>query len=310
LVAFWLWQAGVWQRFWFWTVTYASVHASVETWSFGRGRLALFFAGLKWDMLLWLWAAVGLVCIFIISRGRTFLPMALLVFSTAAVCPAFFFSPHYFILLLPAIALLVGYALEAAETRPIPWTLFVVCWCVIAFSRKDVFFEMTPEQISDQTYGRNNFEAYPILGHYLKSHTPPDATMAILGSEPELLFYAHRRSVTGYIYMYDLVENQPLREKMQREMIGEVEQGKPDLVVFVNLTPSWLPSRPEDFAAIHQWLMQYTENLYEPFGVGTFPPTHFFWGTNSFNHVPPPARFLWVFKRKAVALWPSQPEPL
>jgi hypothetical protein len=304
LTACWLWQAGVWPKFWFWTVTYASVHATVETWSFGRDRLALFFAGLKWDVLLWLLAAAGLVCVFALSRGRKFFPTALLVLSAAAVCPAFYFSPHYFILLLPAIALLTGYALEAADKRTIPWILFVVCWSLIVFSRRDVFFEMTAEQISDRTYGRNDFEAYPAIGDYLRTHTPAGATLAILGSEPELLFYAHRRSVTGYIYMYDLVEDQPLREKMRREMIDEVEQGKPDLVVFVNLTPSWLPSRPEDFEAIHQWLIPYTERFYEPFGVATFPPTGIFWGTNSFERVPSAARFLWIFKRKESAPLP------
>jgi hypothetical protein len=304
LTGCWLWQAGVWPKFWFWTVTYASVHATVETWSFGRDRLALFFAGLKRDVLLWLWAAAGLVCVFALSRGRKFFPTALLVLSAAAVCPAFYFSPHYFILVLPAIALLTGYALEAADRRTVPWILFVVSWGLIVFSRRDVFFEMTPRQISGRTYGRNDFAAYPAIGDYLRTHTLPGATLAILGSEPELLFYAHRRSVTGYIYMYDLVEDQPLREKMRREMIDEVEQGKPDLVVFVNLTPSWLPSRPEDFEAIHQWLTHYTEKSYEPFGVATFPPTGIFWGTNSFERVPSAARFLWIFKRKESALLP------
>jgi hypothetical protein len=91
---------------------------------------------------------------------------------------------------------------------------------------------------------------------------------------------------------------------MQREMISEVEQGKPGFVVFVNLTPSWLPSRPEDFEAIRQWLIHYTDTFYEPFGVATFPPTAIFWGTNSFEHVPSPARFLWIFKRKENALLP------
>jgi hypothetical protein len=307
LTILWLWYAGVWQKFWFWTVAYASIHASVETWSFGRDRLALFFAGLKWDGLLWLWAAAGLICVFVIGRGRRFFPIALLVLSAAAVCPAFFFSPHYFILLLPSIALLAGYALQAAAWRKIPWILFAVCWSVIVLNRRDVFFAMTLEQISDKTYGRNNFEAYPAIGDYLRSHTPPGATMAILGSEPELLFYAHRRSVTGYIYMYDLVEDQPLREKMQRELIDEVENGKPDLVVFVNLTPSWLPSRPENLAAIHQWLMHYTESFYEPYGVATFPPTGVFWGTTSFERVPFKERFLWIFKRKESAVWPGEP---
>ena len=201
--------------------------------------------------------------------------------------------------MLPALALLAGYALETAGQREIPWILFAVCWCFIVLSRRDVFFEMTPAQISDSTYGRNEFEVYPDVGDYLRDIRLPDATLAVLGSEPELLFYAHRRSVTGYIYMYDLVEDQPLREKMQREMISERwSKGKPGFVVFVNLSPSWLPSRPEDFEAIRQWLIHYTDTFYEPFGVATFPPTGIFWGTNCFERVPPPARFLWVFKRK------------
>jgi hypothetical protein len=304
LTAGWLWYAGVWSKFWFWTVTYASVHATVETWSFARDRLALFFAGLKWDVLLWLWAGAGLICGFTAARGRRFFPTALLVLSAAAVCPAFYFSPHYFIVLLPALALLAGYALETAGRRKTPWILFAASWCFIVLSRREVFFEMTPAQISDSTYGRNQFEVYPDIGDYLKTHTPADATVAVLGSEPELLFYAHRRSVTGYIYMYDLVQEQPLREKMQREMISEVEQGKPDLVVFVNLTPSWLPSRSEDFEAIRQWLIRYTDTFYEPFGVATFPPTAIVWGKNSFERVPPQARFLWIFKRKEHAPLP------
>ena len=40
----------------------------------------------------------------------------------------------------------------------------------------------------------------------LREHSAPDARIAILGSEPEILFYARRHSATGYIYMYDLLE--------------------------------------------------------------------------------------------------------
>jgi hypothetical protein len=300
--ACWLWWAGVWSKFWFWTVTYASIHATVETWSFGRDRLALFFAGLGWDVLLWLWAVVGLGCMLMRKdAGRKFFPMALLAVSTAAVCPAFYFSPHYFVLLLPAFSLLTGCALEAAAARKAPWILFGVCWILATAGRRDVFFELTPEQISARTYGRNAFPVYPSIGDYLKTHTPESATLAVLGSEPELLFYADRRSITGYIYMYDLVEDQPLREKMRREMMSEVEQGRPDFIVFVNLTPSWMPSRPEYFEVIQQWLVHYTETFYEPFGVATFPPTAIYWGNDSFQRVPPRDRFLWIFKRREIA---------
>ena len=47
VTAGWLWQARVWSRFWFWTVTYASVHATVETWSFGQGPIGLVLRGVE-----------------------------------------------------------------------------------------------------------------------------------------------------------------------------------------------------------------------------------------------------------------------
>jgi 4-amino-4-deoxy-L-arabinose transferase-like glycosyltransferase len=292
-----LWRAGVWDRFWFWTVTYARIHATVEPWSFVWQRLGLFFKGLKWDAVFWVWAAVGLGCV-LAGKSRKFFPVALLAFSAVAVCPTAYFSPHYFVLLLPAIALLTGEALASAAARTLPWILFAACWVFVVVVHRDAFFEWSPEQVSGFTYWRNAFQVYPAIGDYIRANTPGAATMAVLGSEPELMFYARRRSVTGYIYMYDLVEDQPLREQMKREMIGEVERGHPDLVIFVNSSPSWMPSRPENFDGIKQWLEQFTDKLYEPFGVATYAPYTIYWGRGSFERVPAKDRFLWIFKRK------------
>ena len=37
---------------------------------------------------------------------------------------------------------------------------------------------------------------------YIRNHSGPDALVAVLGSEPEIYFLAHRHSATGYIYTY------------------------------------------------------------------------------------------------------------
>ncbi|MGA2173385.1 MAG: glycosyltransferase family 39 protein [Verrucomicrobiota bacterium] len=300
LLTFWLlWRAGVWAKFWFWTVTYARVHATLAPWSFGRERLAVFFGGLGWDAVFWVWAALGLGCVLAAKKGdKRFFPVALLAFSVAAVCPTFHFYPHYFVLLLPAIALLTGEALAAAAERKAPWIFFAACWVFLVAIHREAFFKWKPDQVSGFTYWRNAFQVYPPIGEYLKTNTPAGATLAVLGSEPELLFYAHRRSVTGYIYMYDVVEDQPLREQMEREMIGEVERGRPDFVIFVNSGLSWIPSRSEDFEAIKQWMEQYTDKFYEPYGLATFPPYTIYWGKGSFQRVPSAQRFVWIFKRK------------
>ena len=57
--------------------------------------------------------------------------------------------------------------------------------------------------------------------------------IAVLGSEPEVLFYADRPSATGYIYMYSLTERQPLAAGMQQELIQDVTATRPLYVVLV-----------------------------------------------------------------------------
>jgi hypothetical protein len=150
-------------------------------------------------------------------------------------------------------------------------------------------------------YSINDFKVYPIVADFLKSHSAPTATVAVLGSEPELLFYAHRRSVTGYIYMYDLVQDQPFRQKMEKEMISEVERGCPDYLVFVNLTLSWAPVPRERLEGIRHWFANYIQGRYEPCGVVTFPPNQYFWGPDCFRTVPPGHRFVLLYKRNTPA---------
>jgi hypothetical protein len=64
--------------------------------------------------------------------------------------------------------------------------------------------------------------------------------VAVLGSEPEIYFYAQRHSATGYIYTYALTEEQAYASTMQREFIREVESAVPEFVVYVLIEPSWL----------------------------------------------------------------------
>ena len=66
----------------------------------------------------------------------------------------------------------------------------------------------------------------------------------MLGSEPQIYFYSGRRSATGYLYMYGLMEDQKYALRMQQEMIGEIETNSPEFVVFVHIPSSW--ARPLD----------------------------------------------------------------
>jgi 4-amino-4-deoxy-L-arabinose transferase-like glycosyltransferase len=305
-----LWRAGVWDRFWWWTVTYARTHAASLPWAEGEKRLADFFAQVSWDGVFWALAPAGLLCA-LLGKGRLgdkFFFLWLLFFSAVAVCPTFHFTSHYFVLMLPVVALLAAKAFAVpsewladqprALARAAPWILFGLLWCGVAWSYLGAFFLWGPEEVADRMYQMNNFQAYPVIGDYLKRHASPKARFAVLGSEPELLFYAHRRSVTGYIYMYDVVQDQPFRERMEKDFISELERGRPEFVAFVNLESSWRPSPQERINGIRDWLMNYTASQFEPYGVVTFPPNEYFWGPDCLRQVPPGHRFVIIYQRK------------
>jgi 4-amino-4-deoxy-L-arabinose transferase-like glycosyltransferase len=310
LTALLLWWAGVGKKFWWWTMTYAGVHATQLSWSDGGVLLAGYFKQLHWDGLFWVLAAAGLACV-LKQKNRPdekFFFVTFLLFSAAAVCPTFHFTYHYFVLMLPVVALLAakvfGTAAARLASRPMaivrwaPWLLFALSWAGVAWTHRGIFFVRTPAEAAAWLYPVNNFQVYPVIGAYLDQHALPTAKIAVLGSEPELMFYAHRHSVTGYIYMYDLVQEQPFRELMEREMINEVEQGRPDYLVFVNLNQSWAPRQSEYFELILRWLEDYTDRLYKPYGVVTFPPNRYLWGPDCLRRVPPGSRFVTIFERK------------
>jgi tetratricopeptide (TPR) repeat protein len=130
-------------------------------------------------------------------------------------------------------------------------------------------------------YKGNPFPEAIQIADYIRTHSAKDARIAVLGSEPEILFYAQRRSVTGHIYMFGLVENQPYALTMQKEVIRDVETSQPDYVVYVTYDSSWFRriSSPVD---IFNWWNTYQRQHYgQLVGVANLisaDHTEFRWG--------------------------------
>jgi hypothetical protein len=107
-------------------------------------------------------------------------------------------------------------------------------------------------------YGSEAFAEAVDVGKYLRSHTVPSDTICVMGSEPEIYFYARRRSATGYIYTYPLLEPQPYALAMQQQMAQEIEAARPAYVVWVHVDNSWTQAQdvaPPEF--IFQWWLAY-----------------------------------------------------
>jgi hypothetical protein len=290
-----LWLTGVFPSFWFWTFQYASQYASTIPLGLGLQILWSQMQVIPYSgIVFWALAAIGLSTPWWNSRARQrrFFLLVFSLFSFLAVCPGLYFREHYFILMLPGVALLAGVAVSCvveALQRTKAFLLGAAATAIVLLvgfaypllQRGGFFFTMDPEQASRSLYWPNPFpEAVPIAD-YIRSHTSESDRIVVLGSEPEIYFYANRKSATGYIYTYGLMEQQKYAFRMQQEMIDEIEASNPEYLVYVNIPTSWLwqdgTPQKEQFIA---WASRYVFGKYELVGLVNLLPQRsvYTWG--------------------------------
>lgn len=311
LTCLWLYFAGVFGRFWFWTWTYAREYGSYFSLAEGLANLRLNLSNASHNCgVLWLLAGAGLVAVVLDrNRARAVFIVGFLLAGCVALSTGLYFRPHYFIFVLPAVALLAGAAVESAKTLLLRFSgpkmalafaalLFAVSFGDAVFESRVFFFEVDPLQACRMIYQGNLFEYAPEVATYIERHTKPDERIAVIGSEPEIYFYSHRLSATGYIYTYGLTEEQPYAAQMQREMIAEIGAARPAYVVLAMSPFSWLP-HPHAKREIFEWSNQYLHQHYEVVGVADMAgPPHPLWDDAAKGYALRSRYALVTFKRK------------
>jgi hypothetical protein len=308
-----LYGMGVFPKFWFWTFTYASQYVSEIPLSVGM-RNFIISAPRAISPWVWATAGVGLTTIFWNQKARAnavFL-IGFSLFSFLSVCPGFFFRNHYFVTVLPAVTLLAGVAASATRrflsNKKMPIAIQIIPLMVIAgvvilpmsvFTR--FFFTAAPAEACRMMYGENPFPESIEIGEYIKNHSTEDDKIAVIGSEPQIYFYADRKSATGYIYVYGLMEPQDFASRMQREMIQEIEKARPIYIVFVNVPYSWLVRRNSDMTLI-RWAQRYLDLDYHIVGFADINPngiSRVYWNDESIRNGPRSQFNVYVLKRRA-----------
>jgi hypothetical protein len=307
-----LWHAGVFNKFWFWTINYAWQYGSLVP---AAEAPKIFFDSAKevigagWA--LWLLAAIGIV-MGLWSPGKrlsTFFLLGLLFFSALALCSGFYFRYHYFIFALPAVSLLAGMAISSLSDllaarrlafRFVPLLLLGMALSLPVLRDKKFFFKVSPVKACRMIYPEAPFSESIRIAQYVREHTSPNDTIAVLGSEPQIYFYANRRSATGYIYTYGLMESQRYAQQMQEEMIREIERARPKYLISVVMRDSWL-QQPQSDRLIFTWANEYTAQNYAVTGfVNIAQPdqAEYFFG-NVPQSVPQLGNYILIYERKS-----------
>ena len=308
-----LWGAGVLPQFVFWTITYASKYASavslVNAGDMLRSGLSVVIGP---NLLLWVLPGVGALVMWweerlhgasLKARGHSpqstvpdpwpdadtqqssalnrksriqhprFFLMTFLFCSFASTCVGLYFRSHYFITLLPALALLTGVAVSRAlhllkhdQTIELFLALAILGLFVVAvgaalIGHGSVWLDMSQNQATRSVFGSTLFTETARAADYVKTHASKDARVAVLGSEPEIYFLSGRRSASGHIYMYPLMEEHSYALKMQNEMISEIERARPEYVIYIDDELSWLPRGGSERKIADWWKDYWAANM-------------------------------------------------
>ena len=307
-----LYRAGVFRKFLFWTFSYASEYASQIPFSAGVEMFFIQFPKIIGRFyLLWGIAGLGIIALFWDKtvRSRIAFVLGFLAFSFVAVCPGFFFRSHYFVFFLPAVGLLIGIAISSLKRlistfwnqfQLLSAIFFCIAFLLGVFEYRVFFFMLTPAQACRVMYSINPFPESIEIAKYIKEHSKEGDKIAVIGSEPQICFYANRHSATGYIYTYPLMEDQKYAFKMQKEMIEEIERANPKYLVFVNVFTSWIV-RERSVKYIFNWYQEYAREYFDPVGgidILSGVKTEYRWDSDAVNYFPRSPHFLCVYKRK------------
>ncbi|OPY62394.1 MAG: hypothetical protein A4E57_03995 [Syntrophorhabdaceae bacterium PtaU1.Bin034] len=311
--------AGVFEKFWFFTFVYSfkygtQVPLSMAAYSF----MANFPGVLDGFSLIWVFAVLGVAALFLHPglRGKRLSVSLFAACSFLTVCPGFYFRAHYFITLLPAVSLLAGIfidyigtqAAQALGSSPrarhalsgcVALAVFAPAVVIGAVHHSGYLFEEEPAVLCRKIYGINPFPESTEVARFIAAGTAKTDKIAVIGSEPQIYFYSGRRSATGYIYTYSLMEIHKYSMTMQKEMAAEIERSNPKFVVFVRVPTSWL-ARPESDTFIFQWADAYLRKQYDLAGIVDIfqDGTIYKWDGDVKGYAPRSPASLFVFRRR------------
>jgi 4-amino-4-deoxy-L-arabinose transferase-like glycosyltransferase len=201
--------------------------------------------------LLWVGAAAGLFARRAApARVRLFFAGQLAAAALGAAI-GLHFRPHYFVPLLPALCALAGIAGAAAAERLLAArraataalgvaALGALALVPVVAGDAEFLFAGSPAAAARRLYGLNPFPESARIAEHIASRSGPGDTVLVVGSEPQILFAAERRSATRYILFYPLTGPFPDALARQREAMREVEESDPLYVVWVDVATSLL----------------------------------------------------------------------
>ena len=173
------------------------------------------------------------------KKAGSYFVLGFLFLSFLGTIPGFGYR-HYFAQLAPAVALAGGYGLHTllnylpvAHRKSAAIACCALILLVPVIINKQYFLELDPDAISGRYFGPDPFPESRPVAAYVAGITAPADPILIIGSEPQILFYAKRRSSSSFLMDYPLTASYPRYKEFQKTVWSEVEKTPPKVIIKV-----------------------------------------------------------------------------
>jgi hypothetical protein len=228
----------------------------------------------RWDVGLWLWGAAGLVALpFVRRRGLgSGLWLLLVLTCAAAVSAGHYYVQYYEPLIVPlslgnglAAAWLCGQLARRQTSlgfRGLVAVGLIAPWVGPAFHWGDAL-TMTEAERMLPDHGFFPFVTAPQLGQYLAERTSPEEPLLVIGSEPEIYYYADRPACTRMVITYPMISPYRYAPRLAEEFRHDLRSHRPRYVVLATFRDS-LTEWPTYLQPFLQPLLRELPQDYQP----------------------------------------------
>jgi hypothetical protein len=208
------------------------------------------------------------------SNSGDLLIVVWLLFCAWGVSTGGYFRKHYFVQALPAVSLLAAAGIAritfraAAPRRSemLAYLLSAVAITIGVVAESWYYLPGSPEAKCRTIYGAHPFPESQSIADYLAKHSTADDTIFIFGSEPQILYHAHRKSASRYFFLQPVMLPTPEARGQQLEILEQLRLRPPKFILaeFVIGAVVSFPDTPFD---LFEGVPQILRNSYHVVGA-------------------------------------------
>jgi hypothetical protein len=300
----------------YWTIEHAKQYASsmpyeegVKYFKYTRDAILQNYKFFWYHSIL----AVGLCLLRPINIKYKILGVTLLGFSFFTIVPGYFFYGHYWIQVVPGLALVAGLTFYSVMQilqntfnvkQPAIKFVYLGIFAALTFNHvselKSYYYHPNYERILRAVYGNNPFPESWEIANYINAHSKPEDNIVLIGSEPEIYFYTHKKSPSRHAYFTSIVNNVKDHKLWQQEFAKDTEKAKPKFVVFFN-HPLSLLVQPNVDRWVFDWANKFIQENYQIVGLVDMvdgQQSVYKYGTDINTYKPVSQNQIYIYQRK------------